>query len=188
MSPDRTRALYIGRFQTLHLGHTDVLSFITSAPDIDELLLVLGSTQYDHTNKSPVAPWSANPFTAAERQEMLGAALAELSLHKPVSVHEVPDYHDWERWYAHIVDHLPPFRVLYTADRHERDFFAAKGLAVRTFPRVRSFHAGAIRDMIATGQDGWREMVPQTTAVLLDRFGAGERLRELAQRDALSSR
>lgn len=187
------RALYIGRFQIVHWGHLDVIRYILSQDDIDELLLVLGSTQYDHTRKSPVAPWSANPLTAEERKEMLLSALAPGGPlpeppQKPVSLHEVPDYHDWERWFAHIVLHLPKFAVLYTADRQERDFFAGKGYAVRPFPRLRSFHAGAIRALVAARDEAWRAMVPPTTEAILDRIGAAARLQDLAARDEAADR
>jgi nicotinamide-nucleotide adenylyltransferase len=179
------RALYIGRFQIVHHGHLDVVRHIDAAPDIDEILIAVGSTQYDHSKKSPVAPWSFNPFAYEERREMLERSLAGVPA-KPCSIHPVPDYHDYPKWYQHIVDHLPVFECLYTSDLREKDFFSEKGKEVRRFPRVRSFHAGSIRDALARGGE-YRSAVPDGALVVLDRIDAAERLRALYARDRAES-
>lgn len=176
------RALYIGRFQVLHEGHLDVLRFIASRDDVDAIVVVLGSTQYDYTRKSPVGTWSANPFTAAERAEMIEAALAG-QIDKPWTLHPVADVHDWPVWYAHLVASTPAFSYLYTSDREEAAFFGARGTEIRGFPRDRAFHAGTIRRWIALGQP-WRHAVPAPVAAVLDRLDATSRLAELLTRDA----
>ena len=176
------RAIYIGRFQVFHRGHLDVCKFIDDAPDIDALGIVLGSTQYDVAHKSPVTPWSMNPFTAAERVAMIEAALAG-QLTKPWAIYPVPDFHDWPVWHAAVVSAVPAFQVLYTADRDEAVFFGSRGTEVRRFPRVRDFHAGAIRLWLARDEP-WRHAVPDAVAELLVRFDAPARMRELLARDA----
>lgn len=177
------RALYIGRFQGFHLGHLDVVQHMDAAPDIDEILIVLGSTQYDHQHKSPVAPWSHNPFTEAERREMIEAGLAGM-VRKPWSLHPVPDYHDWTKWYAHIERHVPAYEVLYTSDAAEKRWFSEHGKEVRGFPRHRRFHAGSIRTWIAAGQD-YRHAMPGPTADIVDRIAPRERLKALFEKDLL---
>jgi nicotinamide-nucleotide adenylyltransferase len=176
------RALYIGRFQPVHQGHVDVVRTIDGAEDVTGLVIAVGSTQYDHTRKHPHAPWSMNPFTYAERREMLERALAGVPA-KPLSVCGVPDYHDWPRWYRHIAEELPGFGVLYSADARERAFFAAKGKGVRDFPRLRAYHAGKIREWMAQGDPAWREAVPPAAVEVLDRIGAEDRVRALLDRD-----
>lgn len=175
------RAVYIGRFQVFHLGHLDVLHHMAAAPDVDHICLVVGSTQYDHTHKSPVATWSHNPFTLAERTEMIERSI-DGRLRVPWSLHPIPDFHDWVAWHAHIVAELPPFHVLYSADRDEHVFFSIRGTECRRFPRQRDFHAGSIREALADG-GAWRHAVPEGAAVVLDRIDAGARLRELRERD-----
>jgi nicotinamide-nucleotide adenylyltransferase len=176
------RALYIGRFQVFHLGHLDVLRTIDAAADIDETVVAVGSSQYDHEHRSPVAPWSVNPFTIAERREMIERSLAG-ELAKPWSLHAVPDYHDWARWYRHIEERLPPFACLYSADAEEHAFFAARGKQVRGFPRRFAFHAGSLRRRLAAG-DRCAAELPEEARLVLERIGAAERLRALFARDA----
>jgi nicotinamide-nucleotide adenylyltransferase len=177
------RSLYIGRFQIFHLGHLDVVRYMAEAPDIDEIMLVIGSTQYDHHRRSPVASWEMNPFTVQERMMMIQSSLQAAALPKPFRIELVPDYHDWERWYGHIVRHVPKFLRLYSADRKEREFFGNKGHEVTDFPKHRDFHAGALRRLLATGEEGWRACVPDETADVLSQIGAAKRCRDMLQKD-----
>lgn len=80
-------AVYIGRFQPLHLGH---LSLIYQTLDQGRhVVLVLGSAHQARTPK--------NPFTWQERAEMVRAALPEADRSR---VHLLPvrDYYDETRW------------------------------------------------------------------------------------------
>lgn len=80
-------AVYIGRFQPLHLGH---LSLIYQTLDQGRhVVLVLGSAHQARTPK--------NPFTWQERAEMIRAALPEADQER---VHLLPvrDYYDEARW------------------------------------------------------------------------------------------
>ena len=180
------RALYVGRFQVFHLGHLDVLEHIDRAADIGEIVVAVGSAQYDDRHRSPVAPWTFNPFTVEERLEMIRASL-EGKLTKPWTLTPVPDFHDWEKWYQHLVGHLPAFHVLYTSDTDERDFFRARGIEARPIPRNFDFHAGAIRQWLLDDDPRYRTAVPPAVAAIFERIGAGARLRELAARDRASS-
>jgi nicotinamide-nucleotide adenylyltransferase len=176
------RALYIGRFQPFHVGHLDVLQQIAGAADVDEIVLAVGSSQYDHLHKSPAAPWAVNPFTYEERRQAIEASLAG-ALPKPCLVCPLPDYHDWEKWYQHIVERLPEVACLYTCDDEERRFFAARGKEVRGFDRRFTFHAGTLRRKMADGDQSYRPCLPAATLDALDRMGAAERVRELLRRD-----
>jgi len=171
----------VGRFQIFHLGHLDVLRHIAAAPDVDEILVAIGSTQYDHRRRHPDYPWRGNPFTLEERREMIERSL-EGALAKPYSIHPVPDLHDPPRWVLSIEEHLPAFFCLYTRDAEEKRCFEARGKEVRSFPTGRPFHAGVIRGWIASGQE-YRHAVPEGTSLVLERIGAAARIRALVERD-----
>lgn len=175
------RAVYIGRFQVLHLGHLDVLKFIDAQPDVDEIAVVIGSTQYDHRTKHPDAPWAVNPFSVDERRALVEAALSG-QLGKPWRVHCVPDTHDCATWIAGVLAATGPVHVLFSATRKERELFMAHGVEARTFPRGRPFHAGTIRERMAAGE-AWADAVPPAAAAVLRGLGCEARLRELVARD-----
>jgi nicotinamide-nucleotide adenylyltransferase len=175
------RALYIGRFQIFHVGHLDVVRHIAAAPDVDEILLAIGSPQYDHLHKSPVGPWAVNPFTLEERRAMIEQSLAG-RVDKPVSLHAVTDCHpDHERWCREILA-LPEWHVLYTSDAGERRLFTALGQEVRDFPKRYAFHGGVVRGWIAQGEP-FKDAVLPEVAEILDRIDARARLSDLFDKD-----
>ena len=175
------RALYIGRFQPFHKGHLDVLKYMESATDIEEIIIGVGSSQYNNEHKSPDVPWSRNPFTYEERKEMIELSLdGELS--KPYKIVPIPDYHHYPRWFNHIRTKLPDFAVLYTVDGEEKDFFSEKGYEVREFPRVYDFSARILRRKIVNGEM-YTYALPKGTVEVMKKIGAEDRLKCLFAQD-----
>ena len=175
------RALYVGRFQFFHNGHFDVVKFIDGAPDIEEIVIAIGSSQFDHTKKSPKWPWANNPFSYKERKEMLEKSL-DGQIEKPVLIHPVPDYFDYPKWFGHIQEHLPKTQVLYTSERAEKEFFSARGYEVRDFPREHDYHAAILRERVYKGEE-YREAIVDGCLEVFDRIGGEERIKELFARD-----
>ena len=175
------RALYIGRFQIFHNGHLDVIQSIAATPDVDAIVIALGSAQYDHEHKNPNTPWVVNPFTAAERIEMIQRALNG-RIQKPWAIYPVPDFHNWDRWYAYILDNLPEFHYLYSSSPREKAYFLRMGKEVRAIPIRFPFNAGVIRLELAQGKD-IANMVPQEVLAFLKRIDAAKRIRILLDRD-----
>ena len=64
------RGLFVGRFQPFHLGHLGAIK--TALERVQELIIVVGSAEYSHSDK--------NPFTAGERVEMILAAMKEANI------------------------------------------------------------------------------------------------------------
>ena len=169
------RAIYLGRFQMFHLGHLDVLEHIDSEPDVGELVIVIGSTQYDWRNKSPEWPWANNPFTYEERREMISRSV---NVRKPWSIIGVPDTHEHESWFAGLCSNVGEFARLYSSDQRERAFFEAHGKEARNFPRKYAFHAGSIRRRAADGVDV-SGFVPEGTRAVLEKLDIRERMDRL---------
>jgi nicotinamide-nucleotide adenylyltransferase len=169
------RAIYLGRFQMFHLGHLDVLDHIDREPDVGELVIVIGSTQYDWRKKSPEWPWANNPFTYEERREMISRSV---NVRKPWSIVGVPDTHEHESWFAGLCSGVGEFARLYSSDQRERAFFEAHGKEARNFPRKYAFHAGSIRRRAADGVDV-AELVPEGTRAVLEKIDIRERMDRL---------
>ena len=84
-------AVCIGRFQPLHLGHLDILQqALALAP---RCVVVIGSAQQARTPK--------NPFTWAERADMIVQALAPPDRQR-VQFLPMRDYYDEARWAAAV--------------------------------------------------------------------------------------
>jgi nicotinamide-nucleotide adenylyltransferase len=175
------RAMYLGRFQLFHNGHLDVLRQIDAAPDVAEIAIAVGSTQYDWQTRSPEWPWANNPFTYPERREMILRSV-DGELRKPWFVAGVPDTHEHESWWRGLRALAGDFEIAYSCDAREREFFAAHGVEARDFPRRYAYHAGSIRRRIVDGIDH-RDLVPEGTELVLARIGVRARLESLYARD-----
>ncbi len=175
--------IYIGRFQPFHKGHMDVVKFIDSEEDISHILICIGSIQYDHKNKNPYERWSKNPFTLEERKEMIEKSLNG-RITTSYSFHDIPDFHDYDKWYDHIKENVPEFNVLYTVSKTEKEYFENKGIEVREFPVVYDFHATVLRKKMSEGKNYMYALTDGSIEVC-DRIGAEDRIKDLYEQDNL---
>ena len=60
------RALYVGKFQPFHIGHLEIAKNIDRAKDIDEIVVAIGSSQWNWQNRDPERFWLDNMFAIDE--------------------------------------------------------------------------------------------------------------------------
>lgn len=168
------RGLLVGRFQPFHRGHLEVLRHLERAHPGDSGILGVGSAQESYTLE--------NPFTASERQEMIGRALREAGLAAWSTV-PLPDIHRHALWVAHVRELVPPFDRVYTNNPLTRLLFEREHVAVESTPLFEreTFQGTRIRTVIAEGGP-WRPMVPDAVAHYLDAIDGPARVRLLANR------
>jgi bifunctional NMN adenylyltransferase/nudix hydrolase len=82
--------VYIGRFQPFHVGHAAMLE--QALAQAARVVLVLGSAKTARNVR--------NPFTVAERREMILAAVPHLA--SRIDFVEMRDYYDGKRWAAAV--------------------------------------------------------------------------------------
>jgi len=175
----KRRAVIIGRYQMFHKGHLNIMKYIDSQPDIDEIIVGIGSSQYDRNNKNWEMPWITNPFTFEERSDMVDSAMRG-EVKKPYSIIPIQDQHNCKLWVEYVIEKLPEFNVFFTNTKTESEPFNRRGYEVRGIPIRDSFHAQAIREMIALGEN-WREFVPPGVVNFMERAGGEKIMRELFQ-------
>lgn len=159
-------ALLAGRYQPFHLGHLSVAEDILQEPDVDKLIIGIGSAQYSHNEK--------NPFTADERERMI-----RRSLHpeKPYEMIKIDDTHDNSTWISHVEKSCPAFDIVYTGNPLVKQLFEGRGYEVRP-PSLRYvISATDIRKMMMLG-DEWKKHVPQGTVDVIDEIDGVRRVRE----------
>jgi len=164
-----SRGLLIGRFQPFHRGHLAVVRAIRSAHPAEELILAIGSAQASFTRE--------NPFTAAERYEMIHAALAAAGVDGCVIV-PLPDIRRHSVWVAHAEELLPFFRRVHTNNPLTRRLFERAGYAVESPAWVERerFEGRRIRAAMAEGTE-WADALPPEVVALVNEFDGPGRLR-----------
>jgi nicotinamide-nucleotide adenylyltransferase len=169
------RGLFVGRFQPFHLGHLGAIK--TALAQVEELIIVIGSAEYSHSEK--------NPFTAGERVEMILAALKEANIDSAKYVIiPVRDVHIHATWVPFIVSQIPRFDMVFTNESLTTRLFKERGYRVERIPFIErsAYSATEIRKRILKGKN-WESLVPKSVAELLVSFGGIERIRELAMSD-----
>jgi len=169
------RALFVGRFQPFHLGHLAAIK--TVLKQAEELVIVVGSAEYSHSDK--------NPFTAGKRVEMIRAALEEGGI-EPSKYIIIPvrDVHIHATWAPFVVSQVPRFNVVFTNEPLTSRLFKERRYRVERIPfydRAR-YSSTEIRKRILAGKN-WKSLVPKSVADLLVKFGGIERIKELAMSD-----
>jgi len=165
------RGLLVGRFQPFHLGHLGVVRAIRAHWPEEEVVLAIGSSEASYTME--------NPFTAAERFEMIHRALSEAQVDGWIAV-PVPDIRRHAVWVAHTEEIVPPFRRVHTNNPLTRLLFERAGYAVEApelIDRAR-FEGEKIRAALASGAP-WKDRVPPAVARFLEEIDAPGRLRLL---------
>ena len=169
------RAIFVGRFQPFHLGHLNAVKEILKI--VDELVLVVGSSQYSHMLD--------NPFTTGERITMIKRALEEEGIEMSRCwIIPVPDIHVHMAWVAQIVGYSPKFHVVYTNEPITRRLFFEGGFEVKPVPlHMRNIYSATkIRKQMVSGEK-WMNLVPRSVAQFIEEINGVERLRDLSKTD-----
>ena len=143
--------LVIGRFQPFHKGHEAI---IRAALADGPTTVAIGSSQEGRTDR--------NPFTAAERRQMIHAVFPT------VPVVEVPDIHDPPNWVRHVQSSVD-FDAVFGNDDETMALFQTAGVRiVQPGLHLRSEWEGTrIRSW-----EHWEDSVPAAVVPLIQSFRA----------------
>src|SRR5687768_16797505 len=97
------RALVLGRFQPLHTGHKALI----------QEALGRGATVVVAIGSSTAKAGLRNPFTTAERLQMVEATFPNEVRAGTIAIVEVPDIHDPPRYIEHTLAITGPVDVVY---------------------------------------------------------------------------
>lgn len=165
------RALVVGRFQPVHKGHVALLQRALEA--CQEVVVGIGS--------STARPSLRNPFTAAERRQMITACFPGAVASGTLRILDIPDLHDPPRWVAHVLALTGPVDRVLGNDDDTLALFEVANLPVERpglLERER-YEASLIRAQLAEDDLAWRKAVPPAVLALLQQWDAGKRLRGL---------
>ncbi len=166
---DESWGCVIGRFQPFHLDHLSLATEVISSGR----RLIVAITNAERSWRVPVdeAPHrhtdGANPFSYAQRAEMVRAALSPLVPDDSFQVTPFP-IHDPSVWSTY----LPPGTQCWVRDRGPWESRKIRELAVcypvRSVPRLNPERSGTeIRRKISAGDPSWTNDVPTPVADLI---------------------
>lgn len=162
--------LFVGRFQPFHNGHLMVIKGMTKV--CGKIVIGIGSPE--------AATSGENPFTAAERREMIQRALQDENIipNFDVFIVEVPDVGDDEAWAKKCLELAETVHQVWTGNEWTKTCFEKIGIEVKTIKEVPGISATEIRERMKEGGD-WRALVPSEVASYLGELNATERIKKL---------
>lgn len=163
-------AVYIGRFQPFHNGHLSVVKDIIHNYPYSLYVAV-------PTVGGPLT--RANPFTAAERVEMIRACMR--CLHLPVSVaqFQVLTEANMRPLPVRLAEAIPEFELVLSGEEHTLLPFVRHGYrVVRLSPPEHRVPGSVIRSLMLEGGN-WEQFVPGPVAEYIKKRGLDRRLLRL---------
>jgi nicotinamide-nucleotide adenylyltransferase len=158
-------ALFVGRFQPLHLGHLFALKKLFER--FDRIVIGIGSVQESNTSR--------NPFSFEERKEMLERTLR--GYEGRYEILGLPDFLDDAEWRDYCLRRAS-FDVVVGSEWVGRCFQGVKPFLRPRKLRPKLYNGTRIRELIASGKE-WEHLVPREVVSYLKEMGGEERVRRL---------
>jgi nicotinamide-nucleotide adenylyltransferase len=165
------RGLFVGRFQPFHNGHLFAIEYALERSEF--LYIGLGSSNKSHEER--------NPFTAAERIEMIKAALDDRGVDpRKWMIIPIPDTTSHFLWTKMVKMIVPKFDVVFSNDPLTLRLFVEEGIETIEVPlREREkLMATEIRNRMINGLP-WQDFVPKSVGRLIKKFDGEERMRKI---------
>ncbi len=162
--------LFIGRFQPLHIGHMLVIEGMTKV--CGKIWIGIGSSTSHHEKE--------NPFTVAERREMLQRALQDKNLIPLFDINfvELPDETDDTAWRNAVLEKTGAVDVVWTGNAATGACFEGV-VPVKPIKEVPGISAHEIRAMMVAENMDWKKKVPPDVALFIGEIDGVARVKAL---------
>lgn len=172
------KALVLGRFQPLHLGHLSIVQGLDNL-NLDEILLGIGTTNAGRTQK--------NPFTFDEVKGMWETQLNKIKT--KVSIYQIPDINNPPKYARHV-------GAITGADENSTFVVSNNNYTIDCFTNYDSSYKIHRPDKIMEGQDllcatkiresmrrnlTWQQYVPKGVAKFLEKINAQQMIQNMGE-------
>jgi len=159
------KAILVGRFQPMHIGHLKVIKWILK--NYNKVIIAIGSSQDSFTEK--------NPFTFEERKKMIQNSLSSEKIQKKrYKIIGIPDVYDDKLWVGSILKKAK-FDVVLTKNSWTKKCFTKAKIPVKPHPMFGSVSGSKIRNMIKNNEK-WENYVPKEVEKIMKKINLKERL------------
>lgn len=166
------RALFVGRFQPLHLGH--IKAILEILKENDELIIGIGSAQESFTFK--------NPLTAGERHEMFLTEEKFKNFRNRLIIVPILDINNHSIWVKYVCSLVPKFDIVYSRNLLTKILFEKEGFKVKEqnlyYYKNTIISGTEVRKRIVE-EKNWKELVSESTYKFIKDIKLEERIKNL---------
>ena len=162
-------AVFIGRFQPFHNGHMLVLEGMTKV--CGKIFIGIGSSEKSRTKE--------NPFSLAERKEMIQRALQGKDLIPMFDIHmiDLPDETDDDVWREKVLEVSGPVDKVWTGNERTKKCFEGY-VEVQNIREVPGISGIDIRDKMYSNGD-WQDLVPKEVVSFISEFDLLNQIKQI---------
>jgi len=159
--------LFVGRFQPFHQGHLLVVNGMVKM--CRKIYIVVGGSSSQDKD---------NPFTFAERKEMIQRALQEEDIIPLFDVEfvTIPDREGDEAWTKEVLEKAPGIEKVWTGNEWVEKCFVKTGVEIQKIKEVPGISATEVRRRMREGGD-WEELLPEEVVSYLKEIEAVKRVK-----------
>ncbi|MFA5962065.1 MAG: NUDIX domain-containing protein [Parcubacteria group bacterium] len=183
--------MFIGKLDPPHWGHIINVEYLLKEEEFDRVLIVMGSVYCQGMKK--------HPLSAVYREKMYLASLVARGINiDRVPVIHLPDFHDFEKWYGHILKLQKRYNAKWLVTGNTAmitDQIYARKLPI-PFERIFNpemelprqyqfpFHSTDMREMIERGDwEGFRKVAAPGTLQLMGAVNGFEGICQALEHD-----
>jgi nicotinamide-nucleotide adenylyltransferase len=172
-------ALFLGRFQPFHKGHLSVIKKILKTNE--RVIIAIGSAEQNYLPQ--------NPFTAAERFQMIEESLKEAKIPcDKYCIIPVRNIFNYALWVNHVNTYVPPYTRVYTGSKLIRACYEGKYFRqtekvpyapeIIRLKRILPISATKIRTAILKNKP-WKHLVPKAVVQKIEKWKAVDRIKTI---------
>lgn len=170
-----SNGLVIGRFHIVHNAHEEVIKYLATA--VDNVIIGLGSSQYNLDNRKPGDYYVKYCLTLDERIQLLKETFEGLN----IKIVPIEDTTDDNTWRDSVLQKTQPLDFIITEKQDEIDMFRDH-CKILVWPFKSDVRNGIVIDYILKNQD-YKELVPSKTYRFLETINIRDRLKKLHELD-----
>jgi nicotinamide-nucleotide adenylyltransferase len=186
-------AFFVGRFQPLHLGHINALEQIL-ADKPDKIVIGIGSSESELTFKNPLSFYERKEIIITgikeafkDEIEIVESFEASPPLPKRaggisktlLQICPIPDFANSHKWTDYILENLPHFDTLYSANPYTQSCFADTDKNFKELELNKFIKAVHIRQLM-TQDLNWKPFILESTKEILVKKDISERIKEIS--------
>ena len=170
---NQTKGLIIGRFQIMHVTHYDILEWYSK--QVDQVVIGLGSAQYDYRNPKPNDLRVKHCLTLQERIEILQGCFPKARV---IPIYDKPTDKEWG---YHVVEQIGNGDYLLTKKKDEIELFSPLTKII-SWPYESQIRNGLVIDRMIFNEP-FNHLLPDFCASYLNKINFYDRLRKLNEID-----